>query len=285
MTSRLANLLAIVALAVSTFLASDTGIAAEEVRFRSAQAPPSPLRQRLARERGERPIIEPVQEISGTLYRPEGPGPFPAVVVLHGCAGRSPGVAEAENAERFTSLGYAALYVDSFAPRGVRHTCSGEGTAGDRVMDALGALDFLASQSFVRPDRIAVAGASQGGGVAIAVVALDGSVPTTAHRFAAAVAYYPPCGQLNAYAPVLILIGELDDWTPASRCREGMRMRTGEGAPVRLVVYPEAYHAFNARSLAGKPTTFFGHRLEHNEAADAAALREVAQFLKATIGR
>jgi len=273
------------ALSATTLLTSPEYVVAKEVRFHSAEVPPSPLRMRLARERGETVAPEPAQEISGTLYRPDGQGPFSAVVVLHGCGGRSPAVAESENAKRFTALGYVALYVDSFTPRGVRHNCAGEGIAGDRVLDALGALEYLASRDFVRPDHVAVAGASQGGGVAISTVALAGPVSTSKRRFAAAVAYYPPCEQLNVYAPTLILIGELDDWTPASKCRDGMRMRTGAGAPVRLIVYPGAHHAFNARSLAGSPTTYFGHRLEYNEAADTSALSEVAQFLKGTIGR
>ena len=29
----------------------------------------------------------PVVQLSGYLYRPDGPGPFPAVMMLHGCSG------------------------------------------------------------------------------------------------------------------------------------------------------------------------------------------------------
>ena len=53
--------------------------------------------------------------------------------------------------------------------------------------------------------------------------------------------------------PTLILIGERDDWAPAQECRNmvdgrddwGISRSSGEGAPVRLVVYPGAYHAFD----------------------------------------
>ena len=70
--------------------------------------------------------------------------------------------------------------------------------------------------------RIAVVGSSQGGVVALKLAStyediFDGPRDL---RFVAAVAYYPPCGAMteNLVLPALILIGELDDWTPAKHC-------------------------------------------------------------------
>jgi dienelactone hydrolase len=260
------------------------GNASEEVKFHSAPVPPTAFKMRLAKERGEAVAPELTEEIGGTLYRPSGQGPFPAVVVLHGCGGRLS--SESENAAWFTSLGYAALYVDSFAPRGIRHTCSGtEKTIVDRVMDALGALTYLTSEDFVQSDRIALVGMSDGGDVALRALAIDGPGSKATHRFKGAVAYYPPCDEADVYAPTLVLIGELDDWASASKCREMMRKRTGQRASVRLIVYPDAHHNFDVRGLAGKPRTVFGHRLEYNEAADVAARDEMKQFLKQIIGQ
>jgi dienelactone hydrolase len=84
--------------------------------------------------------------------------------------------------------------------------------------------------------------------------------------------------------PTLILIGELDDWALAQECRNmvdgrddwGISRDPSQGVPVRLIVYPGAYHAFDARGLE-RPIEFLGHRLEYNKpAADQAgdALRE-----------
>ena len=41
-------------------------------------------------------------------------------------------------------------------------------------------------------------------------------------KFRAAIGFYPPCLGLkgNMTVPTLILIGELDDWTPANECRK-----------------------------------------------------------------
>jgi dienelactone hydrolase len=69
---------------------------------------------------------------------------------------------------------YVVLFGDSFAPRGISQTCLADAKIVDRVSDALGTLSYLASQSFVRSDRIAVIGASQGGGAALETVRLNG---------------------------------------------------------------------------------------------------------------
>ncbi len=52
--------------------------------------------------------------------------------------------------------------------------------------------------------------------------------------------------------------------------------RRREGAPIKLIVYPGAYHAFDSPALK-TPKELFGHRLEYNQAAadqSAVALRE-----------
>ena len=78
--------------------------------------------------------------------------------------------------------------------------------------------------------------------------------------------------------PTVILVGERDEWAPVRACREMMARRSGLGAPMRLVVYPEAHHAFN---LPLGPRRSYGHRLEYNEAADRAAWSETAALRQA----
>jgi dienelactone hydrolase len=281
------RLIAAVLLALPLLLT--TPLAAETVRFRSATTPPTPLQQRLAHERGQPIAAQSSEEIAGELHRPPGDGPFPAVVLLHGCAGRGPRDAEDAAAARFVALGYAALIVDSFGPRGVTERCTefSPGPPVDRVMDAYGGLLYLASLSFVDPERIAVVGYSQGGIVALSAVELGGIETLFERHFRTAIAYYPLCGPYTGAVsiPTLILIGDLDDWTPARDCRDMMARRSGDGAPLRLVVYPGAYHAFNATSLRGKPRTVFGHHVEYNEAADRAALAETFAAFRESFGR
>lgn len=167
--------------------------AAETVRFPTATTPPTALQERLARERGQAFVPPPTTDLTGELYYPAGAGPYPAVVMLHGCAGRSSRTREDAGGAYFASLGYALLIVDSFGPRGITDRCGTSGSPADRVIDAFGALLYLAGLPFIDAERIAVVGYSQGGGVALSSVKLDGFRTLFERQFRAAVAYYPPC--------------------------------------------------------------------------------------------
>ena len=253
--------------------------ASEVVSFPSASVPPTPLRQRLARERGEIAQAEPGIEITGELLRPAGNGPFPALVMLHGCGGPSPKT-DPIKAERYVSWGYAALRFDSFAPRGIKNMCNG--AVADRAQDALGALDYLAHLSFIDPRRIAVVGFSQGGGAALAAINLNDAAILSASRFRAAVLYYPsvcPSEHHNLLAPVLVLIGERDDWTPARTCRAELATREGKPGSVSLIAYPGAFHSFDAIGLKDRAKSYFGYHLEYSESADLAAQLAMHSFL------
>jgi hypothetical protein len=54
--------------AVIGTLTSSAGRAVEEVRFSSAPVPPTPLRSRLAKERGLPSLTEPTVQLIGDLY-------------------------------------------------------------------------------------------------------------------------------------------------------------------------------------------------------------------------
>lgn len=264
--------------------------AAERVQFESARYQVGPLQLRLARERGETVARAPADMIDGYLTKPEGAGPFPAIVHLHGCSGLpaafKAGTDKGLWSERLAGWGYVVLAVDSFTTRGIAQACSG-GLA-PRVADATGALAWLSRQPFVDARRIAVIGFSQGAITALAAVGQhdfalfehDGD-----QAFKAAIAFYPLCpADGTMTVPTLILIGELDDWTRAAACTTMMADRTGAGSPVRLVVYPGAHHAFDVESLQpGREV--FGHRVEYNAAAAERASEEVRQFLAQQLGR
>jgi hypothetical protein len=56
--------------------------------------------------------------IQGDLARPDGAGPFPAVIGLHGCAGMHDTTRQ-KLADELVARGYVVLLVDSFATRGM----------------------------------------------------------------------------------------------------------------------------------------------------------------------
>ncbi len=190
-----------------------------------------------------------VPEMRGTLYLPEGRGPHPAVILVHGCGGLRP------NAGMWAGFleanGYAVLVLDGFGPRGVAEICTNFNRVPppQRVRDSYAALRYLATRPDIAADRVALMGFSNG-----AVVVLDaasrfwsGQMTDTALRFRAGVALYPECrNRLSDYAsPVMIQIGDRDDWTLASSCTELQQRLQPESQPVALRVYPGALHAFD----------------------------------------
>jgi dienelactone hydrolase len=269
---------------IAAFLLSSAA-PAETVTFRSATWPPTPLQQRLAKTAGQTIAEQASVTIRGELYLPPGNGPFPAVVFMPPCTGRLPIRLERAEGERYTALGYALLAVDSFGPRGFEDGCGGVGSSVDLVMDAYGALLYLAELSFIDVQRIAIVGYSKGADAALSAVGFDGVERLFDRQFRTAVAYYPFCQRQESIAvsaPTLIVIGELDDWNLARDCRKLMTLHNGLGAPLRLMVFPDAHHAFN---LNLPPRSHYGHHLEYNEAADRAAWGETVNALRQAFGR
>ena len=227
-------------------------------------------------------LARPDVGLSGILGSHLGDaGPYPAVVVLHGCGGFS--THSARIADQLGSWGYVALAVDSLGPRGIANRCGGSG-AVDQAYDGYAALRYLSQLEFVDAARIAVLGNSMGGIAALLAVDRDLVAQYFKERFRAAVAYYPTCGIPAALmtAPTLILIGEADDWNPAERCREMVAHARPDGAALALIVYPGAYHAFDVAEL-NPGVRFLGHWLEYNEPAAIDAKGKLRAFLAANL--
>ncbi|MBY2924698.1 dienelactone hydrolase family protein [Rhizobium leguminosarum] len=250
----------------------------ELVRFDSAVAKPSPFLERKAKEQGvSLPQAAQATHLLGYLSRPEGDGPFPAVVVMHGCGGIQPNT-KTYWPQRLTSWGYVVLVVDSFTTRNIDNTC--ERYLPDRVFDAYGALDFLSTYPFVDARRVGLMGFSVGGIATLEATKAEGSEQFMDRKFKAAVGYYPVCAphEGDATVPTLILNGELDDWSPAERCRQRVSHLSGKGPPIELNVYPGAYHDFDSPYVAVAKTAF-GHREEYNATAAEQSFGSVRAFL------
>lgn len=245
-------------------------------------------------------------ELAGKLAKPDGAGPFPAIVLLHGCGGLTDSkgrltARHADWAKRFVELGYLVLLVDSFGPRGLGSQCTVRERSfsvfGDRVRDAYAALAWLQQQPEVRGDRISLMGWSNGASVVLAALATtNGARPSLKQSFHRAVALYPGCtGVARTYPdfrpllPLLILSGGEDDWTPSDPCKKLAEKAQQAGATVELVVYPNAFHGFdnpdvplsywpNVRNMT-KPDACCGAHVGTDQAARDDALQRVPRFL------
>jgi dienelactone hydrolase len=223
------------------------------------------------------------------LARPSGSGPFPAVVVLHGCGGF--GSVPVAWADRLARWGYVALVPDSLTSRGRSSGC--RGGAPEQPSDAYRALDFLTAQPFVTRDRVGLLGISLGAGAALVAFEKGGLEKNHRRKFRAVAAFYPPCAGSTGImtGPTLVLVGERDDWTPADDCRDMVAGRSGYGVSrgpgdrsmVDLVVYPDTHHSFLA-SHYPSGTRYLGHWLQYDETAAKDAAERVRALFRLTLG-
>ena len=206
------------------------------------------------------------------LGRHPGNALRPAVVLMHGCSGllndngRILPLYRAWMRALFAK-GYDVLTVGSAASRGFGQTCT-EGPDRvtmyrDRPGDAYAALAYLQAQPQVRPDRIALMGWSQGGGIALLSIndKSIGRPAELARDFKAAVAFYPgacsdrlqskPFTEVEPQGwatqiPLLVLFGAADTWTLLEPCEAFITAAKARGNPVELKSYPAAVHGFDA---------------------------------------
>jgi dienelactone hydrolase len=194
----------------------------------------------------------------GELAFPTGVGPYPAVVVLvpRMCEGPA-GIPEPWQQGTLPSWGYATLTIDSFAARGLHAAACQDFTAlqaSQTIGDAYGALKFLASDSRIDANRIALIGFGGQGTTAIladTVEARDRCLTTGEVGFRAFFSFYPYCNVKfirqvpKAYAPEKIFAGERDDMSPATRCVALGNLLRKQGANVEVTVYPGAEAGFD----------------------------------------
>ena len=173
----------------------------------------------------------------------------PAVIALHGCGGPF-AARDGQWAVVLARGGHTVLLPDSFGSRGLGSQC---GTAdrevtswGLRRHDAIDAARWLAAQVGTPPGGVALIGWSNGGSTVIETARLADDLP--GGLFRNFIAFYPGC-PTNAEdpgwrpaAPLLILMGENDDWTPAAPCQE---LASRFPDKLTMIAYAGVYHDFD----------------------------------------
>lgn len=208
--------------------------------------------------------------LTGYVYRPEGAGPFPAVVMLHGRAGVYSSLAKGRYDATTLSMrhrmwgrywaghGYVGILVDSFGPRGyaegfAKHSYKDRpGVVSEqtvRPVDAYDAVRYLRARPDVGTKPVAIQGWSNGG---MTVLSVMGMAPVSADlRFANAIAQYPSCRAQDTqkdyrpYAPLLILSASDDDEVSPEICERFSKKMQGMQAPVEFVLYQGAHHSYD----------------------------------------
>lgn len=226
-----------------------------------------------------------IQTVSGKLSKPEGEGPFPAVVLLQTCGGMKKHITTDWPAF-LTGNGYVTLAVDTLGARGHAECTRKNFMAKDYhafVKDAYGALDYLAAQPYVDRDRIAVMGFSAG-----ANAILNGMMPWRVRArggldFKAAIALYGICFNIGGYPegsiPLMIVVGDMDKRF-AESCMTAVKVLPR----VELHVLPGVYHAFDSPEASGK-SDLYDNPMRYDAQATATAMDLAKAFIGKNMGR
>lgn len=200
------------------------------------------------------------------IWKPEGVGPFPAIILVHSCGGMKQQLAlwRKESIQR----GYVAFVIDAFTSRGspnCRPAAPIPMTRG--VKDVLDAAAHLKTLPFVDKTKIATIGFSWGAMAGM----LAGSTGYTADaapgldRVASAVALYPACyiGPFGSFpgneylrsdlaTPTLLLLGEKDTETPPDECLTRTAGHKERGNPLEVHVFKAATHCWDCSDQHGQ---------------------------------
>ena len=182
------------------------------------------------------------------------------VIAMHGCGGlyASTGPRKGQlnarhqgMADLLVAEGYSAVFPDSLSPRGETELCTQKiGTRKidqtQRRADVLATLAWVAAQPWAESGRIALLGWSHGGSAVLSSTdTTRADVRSQVIKPAIAVAFYPGCAAAikSGYqpsAPLVLMLGEKDDWTPPEPC-----VALGKAVGAEVNVYADSYHDFD----------------------------------------
>jgi dienelactone hydrolase len=231
--------------------------------------------------------------LRAALALPEGAATAPVVLALHGCGGIGTAgqplalpAREREWARRLTAAGHPVLFPDSFGSRGLGQACGMRNFPADaeatRAEDAQAAARWALAQPWAPAGGVLLLGWSHGGSTALGAV----RAPVPQGLIRAAVAFYPGClaterrGDWRPGVPLLMLLGEADNWTPSRYCQR----LAGEMPGVSMRAYPGAHHGFDAPNAPTRNRTLADGRIVTtgtDPAARTAALAAVTEFFAA----
>jgi len=184
------------------------------------------------------------QRLAGYLAKPQGTGPFPAVIVIQEWWGLNEHIKDVT--ERYAREGYVSLAPDLYhgkvaADPNEAGKLMGALNREEAVKDLLGAVRHLKAMKEVRGDRIGVTGFCMGGSYALLL-------PCRTKDIRAAAPYYgeiPDEATLkNLACPILYVYGDADFWITKDEVKrlEGTLKKLNK--PGEVKIYTGAPHAF-----------------------------------------
>ena len=164
-----------------------------------------------------------------------------------------------EYMKMYQQSGFATFELNSFKSRNISSTVGSqvEVTTASIILDAYKAFEKLSKHPNIDKNKVSITGWSLGGAVAL----FSGWKPIIKAiskdlKFASHLSFYPPCffdpeNTEFTDSPIHILIGELDNWTPAEPCNYFVK-KISDNSNVNLTIYPDSHHSFDSK----EPITF-----------------------------
>ena len=219
------------------------------------------------------------QNMTAYLYTPDGPGPYPGILLLHTSGGLQ--AADTAFAKQLAGQNYVVLvpaFMAAYGINGRTRQATFTTFAEPIYADLVAALDMVAHQPKVGGRKLGAIGFSNGGYFAMWLAATN--------KVAAGVAYYGAFSGAGTdrglsrfhsafthnSAPVLILHGSGDETVPIAAAENLASIVKAAGSPYEIQVYSGAWHEFdrvggpqNAAAAADawpRTLAFFGKYLQ-----------------------
>ena len=201
----------------------------------------------------------------------DGADKHPAVILLHGSAG--PSGREGGYADVLNDAGFVTLEPDMWAARNVKGGAVGRPMPADALADLYGARPLLAAHPAVDATRIAIAGFSFGGVVAMyAATRVRNAKYLPDGHFAAFMPVYPATWAYNKVpgfefgdlvdAPMLLITGALDQYDndPEVSAKLVAGLKAQDAAKIMTKVMQGSHHGFDMPGVDMEVTDPFGNQ-------------------------
>ena len=217
------------------------------------------------------------------------PSPYVIIIPTSGGITKAAAVTFERYKNKLLDKGFGVIILDQFYNTGIE-----KGTLSQGPLASMGALSIIEYIKNNHPNltnnKFGVMGGSRGG-----MTVLSLASPITRENFIyknvkqwfdAGVAFYPSCGKQELTMPVVVFIGELDEWVSATNCKMWKKRDEEQisSGLLQIFIYKNAHHAFN-RELIKKlyrPSKddhdLAGRAVQYNKKADKHSQKKMIKF-------
>ena len=219
------------------------------------------------------------------------PSPYIVIIPSSGGIGQASAVTFKRYTDKLLNRGFGVIILDIFYNTGINKGTVSRGPAAS--MGALSVIEFIKVRfPELSNNKFGVMGGSRGG---MTVLSLAGELirdnylyKNVNQWFNAGVAFYPSCGKQKLLMPVIVYIGELDEWLSPTNCklwkqRDEEQISSGL---LQIFIYKNAHHGFNKELFkklersTSENHDYAGRAYQYNEFADKDSETKMLDFFE-----